>query len=512
MTRGSSISVFALHPLYLRVAAIPGLSSKLQSSIRLVTDRLNAGPPQDMDYEVRTHGRTAAPRAALITALACLLARVPPALASSRPQVVMHAKMDLAQSAFSEVGASTLSSPHFQAFLRDNRAWLPAYALFSVLRDKYETTDFATWGAYSRIDGVSSAVLPSPPALLLPLLLFAAFSTSADAGVCRWCLPLTRCTACRPPQATVAELTAPTSAMYPQVSFHFFLQYHLHCQLSEASACVPATAAPRAVPASRSSLLRRRSFAESQHVALKGDLPIGVARNGCALPTTALSLAAPASLEVPQLRRVAGAGAVQPRQADRRAARRLWCVRASLLASLPPWQYVHTLTLGPRLRALAADGQNWGFPTYNWERMAKDGFAWWQRRLHKLAEYFHACVRLPPRARAPPPRLTPRRSFRIDHILGFFRIWEIPSHAVSGLLGTSISGGRRTACLRRALILLAPARRHVPPRGAGVAARAGGGEHLGLQPPVRCVPPLPPHVLRPALTTGAQSPTCAGGR
>ena len=63
----------------------------------------------------------------------------------------------------------------------------------------------------------------------------------------------------------------------------------------------------------------------------------------------------------------------------------------------------------------AAEGQNWGFPSYNWEAMAKDSYAWWQRRLQVMARYFDA--------------------YRIDHILGFFRIWEIPKTAKSGLLG-----------------------------------------------------------------------------
>ena len=60
-------------------------------------------------------------------------------------------------------------------------------------------------------------------------------------------------------------------------------------------------------------------------------------------------------------------------------------------------------------------GQNWGFPTYNWEEMPKDGFAWWKARFCKMAEYFDA--------------------YRIDHVLGFFRIWQIPMDAVHGLLG-----------------------------------------------------------------------------
>lgn len=60
-------------------------------------------------------------------------------------------------------------------------------------------------------------------------------------------------------------------------------------------------------------------------------------------------------------------------------------------------------------------GQNWGFPTYNWEVMAQDGFQWWKHRFGKMADFFDA--------------------YRIDHILGFFRIWQIPMDAVHGLLG-----------------------------------------------------------------------------
>ena len=63
----------------------------------------------------------------------------------------------------------------------------------------------------------------------------------------------------------------------------------------------------------------------------------------------------------------------------------------------------------------SATGQNWGFPTYNWPRMAADGFAWWKQRLAQMENYFDA--------------------FRIDHILGFFRIWSNPAHAVEGILG-----------------------------------------------------------------------------
>ncbi len=62
-----------------------------------------------------------------------------------------------------------------------------------------------------------------------------------------------------------------------------------------------------------------------------------------------------------------------------------------------------------------AVGQNWGFPTYNWKKMQETGFSWWKQRFEQMSEYFDA--------------------FRIDHILGFFRIWSIPANAVQGLLG-----------------------------------------------------------------------------
>ena len=63
----------------------------------------------------------------------------------------------------------------------------------------------------------------------------------------------------------------------------------------------------------------------------------------------------------------------------------------------------------------AEDGQNWGFPTYNWDEMLKDDCAWWVRRFQNMSHYFDA--------------------YRIDHVLGFFRIWEIPMPHPSGLMG-----------------------------------------------------------------------------
>jgi 4-alpha-glucanotransferase len=65
--------------------------------------------------------------------------------------------------------------------------------------------------------------------------------------------------------------------------------------------------------------------------------------------------------------------------------------------------------------AFAVKGQNWSFPTYNWPRMKETGFAWWKQRFAQMSCYFDA--------------------FRVDHILGFFRIWSIPLHAIEGILG-----------------------------------------------------------------------------
>ncbi len=108
------------------------------------------------------------------------------------------------------------------------------------------------------------------------------------------------------------------------------------------------------------------AYAHSRGVILKGDLPIGVSRISCDAWT------------FPQL------------------------FHMDSQAGAPP-------------DAFAVDGQNWGFPTYNWEKMAEDGYAWWKNRLRKMSEYFDA--------------------FRIDHILGFFRIWEIPLKYKTGLMG-----------------------------------------------------------------------------
>ncbi|MDE7509360.1 MAG: 4-alpha-glucanotransferase, partial [Muribaculaceae bacterium] len=87
--------------------------------------------------------------------------------------------------------------------------------------------------------------------------------------------------------------------------------------------------------------------------------------------------------------------------------------------SVDAWQSPHLFNMDCSAGAPPDDfsvlGQNWGFPTYNWDVMAADGFQWWKTRFRKMSDYFDA--------------------YRIDHILGFFRIWQIPLDALHGLLG-----------------------------------------------------------------------------
>ncbi len=80
-----------------------------------------------------------------------------------------------------------------------------------------------------------------------------------------------------------------------------------------------------------------------------------------------------------------------------------------------PELYHMDMQAGAPPDGFAIKGQNWGFPTYNWQKMLEDGFAWWKQRFEQMHYYFDA--------------------FRIDHILGFFRIWSIPMDAVEGIMG-----------------------------------------------------------------------------
>lgn len=89
--------------------------------------------------------------------------------------------------------------------------------------------------------------------------------------------------------------------------------------------------------------------------------------------------------------------------------------RCSVDAWLYPELFNLTCTAGAPPDDFAVHGQNWGFPTYRWDVMARDNYSWWRARLGKMSEYFDA--------------------YRIDHVLGFFRIWQIPADTYHGILG-----------------------------------------------------------------------------
>ena len=134
-----------------------------------------------------------------------------------------------------------------------------------------------------------------------------------------------------------------TTKIYKEVAFWYYVQFNLDQQMRAA-----------------------HTYARKNKVILKGDIPIGISRDGVE-------------------------AWVEPKYFNLNGQ-----------AGAPP-------------DAFSADGQNWGFPTYDWDTMLADGCSWWVRRFRKMAEYFDA--------------------YRIDHVLGFFRIWEIPVPEKSGLMG-----------------------------------------------------------------------------
>lgn len=87
--------------------------------------------------------------------------------------------------------------------------------------------------------------------------------------------------------------------------------------------------------------------------------------------------------------------------------------RQSVETAMHPELFNMDCQTGAPPDAFSHHGQNWGFPTYNWNQQTLKN--WFQRRRRWMEQYFDAV--------------------RIDHVLGFFRIWEIPAGAVYGLLG-----------------------------------------------------------------------------
>ena len=144
--------------------------------------------------------------------------------------------------------------------------------------------------------------------------------------------------------AVFAEWPSPLpKPVQKELDFWYFVQYNLDTQMRAA-----------------------HDYARQHRVILKGDIPIGISRDGVE-------------------------AWVEPKYFNLNGQ-----------AGAPPDPF-------------SADGQKWGFPTYNWDEMLKDGCSWWVRRFRKMAQYFDA--------------------YRIDHVLGFFRIWEIPVPEKSGLMG-----------------------------------------------------------------------------
>ena len=256
----SCISVFAIHPQYADLHALPELKdAKARAEAEKTRAELNA--LDKIDYEK-----------------------------------VNDFKINYLRQILNQEGEKMMKTAEYKAFFQDTELWLVPYAQYSYLRDKNGTADFNQWPDHQVWD-----------------------------------------------EAERKALADPKTAAYKNVAFFYFVQFVLDRQMQEA-----------------------HEHAKAKGVILKGDIPIGVNRNGCDVWT-------------------------EPKYFNLNGQ-----------AGAPPDDF-------------SANGQNWGFPTYNWFEMLKDGCQWWNRRFQNMARYFDA--------------------YRIDHVLGFFRIWEIPVHSVHGLLG-----------------------------------------------------------------------------
>lgn len=256
----SCISVFAIHPQYADLHALPELKdAKARAEAEKTRAELNA--LDKIDYEK-----------------------------------VNDFKINYLRQIFNQEGEKMMKTAEYKAFFQDTELWLVPYAQYSYLRDKNGTADFNQWPDHQVWD-----------------------------------------------EAERKALADPKTAAYKNVAFFYFVQFVLDRQMQEA-----------------------HEHAKAKGVILKGDIPIGVNRNGCDVWT-------------------------EPKYFNLNGQ-----------AGAPPDDF-------------SANGQNWGFPTYNWFEMLKDGCQWWNRRFQNMARYFDA--------------------YRIDHVLGFFRIWETPVHSVHGLLG-----------------------------------------------------------------------------
>lgn len=259
----NSISIYAFHPMYADIKQMGTLKDKSAAAkFNKKQKELNGLPA--MDYEA-----------------------------------VNQTKWEYFRLIFKQEGEKVLASGEFGEFFNANKEWLQPYAVFSYLRDAFQTPNFREWPRHS------------------------VYNAQDIEKMCR-----------------------PESVDYPHIVLYYYIQFHLHLQLVAAT-----------------------KYAREHGVVLKGDIPIGISRN-------------------------------------------------SVEAWTEPYYFNLNGQAGAPPDDFSVNGQNWGFPTYNWDVMEKDGYRWWMKRFQKMSEYFDA--------------------YRIDHILGFFRIWEIPMHAVHGLLGQFI--------------------------------------------------------------------------
>lgn len=259
----NSISIYAFHPMYADIKQMGTLKDKSAAAkFNKKQKELNGLPA--MDYEA-----------------------------------VNQTKWEYFRLIFKQEGEKVLASGEFGEFFNANKEWLQPYAVFSYLRDAFQTPNFHEWPRHS------------------------VYNAQDIEKMCR-----------------------PESVDYPHIALYYYIQFHLHLQLVAAT-----------------------KYAREHGVVLKGDIPIGISRN-------------------------------------------------SVEAWTEPYYFNLNGQAGAPPDDFSVNGQNWGFPTYNWDVMEKDGYRWWMKRFQKMSEYFDA--------------------YRIDHILGFFRIWEIPMHAVHGLLGQFI--------------------------------------------------------------------------
>ena len=209
---------------------------------------------------------------------------------------VINYKLDYVRELYLQQKDKFLKNKDFKTFFKNNEYWLAPYAAYCVLRDRFGTSDYRRWGDYSQFDSKK-----------------------------------------------IAEFSDASQAHYDDIAVNYFIQYHLHLQLSDAA-----------------------TYAHEHGVVLKGDIPIGVNRNSVDTWVN------------PEL------------------------FHMNMQAGAPPDMF-------------AIKGQNWELPTYNWEMIERTGFDWWKKRFSQMSNYFD--------------------TFRIDHILGFFRIWQIPTNQVEGIMG-----------------------------------------------------------------------------